>query len=129
MIGIAHGFGRDFTAADFRDKLENGRKVAILILEFFDRHGITIRRGDQRRTAPQRSSSSPGRCRRPEEVTGPSLWSSVENREARPVGRLAFKAREVARRLAQWVRLPLSSANPFSRQLAHGHLSLLPDRV
>jgi selenocysteine-specific elongation factor len=28
--------------------------VAILILEFFDRHGITIRRGDQRRTAPQK---------------------------------------------------------------------------
>jgi len=54
MIGIAHGFGRDFTAADFRDKLDNGRKVAILILEFFDRHGITIRRGDQRRTAPQK---------------------------------------------------------------------------
>lgn len=54
MIGIANGFGRDFTAADFRDKLDNGRKVAILILEFFDRHGITIRRGDQRRTAPQK---------------------------------------------------------------------------
>ena len=59
MIGIAHGFGRDFTAADFRDKLDDGRqitgrKVAILILEFFDRHGITIRRGDQRRTAPQK---------------------------------------------------------------------------
>jgi selenocysteine-specific elongation factor len=54
MIGIAHGFGRDFTAADFRDRLDNGRKVAILILEFFDRHGITIRRGDQRRTAPQK---------------------------------------------------------------------------
>ncbi|MBS0549781.1 MAG: selenocysteine-specific translation elongation factor [Proteobacteria bacterium] len=54
MIGIAHGFGKDFTAADFRDKLDNGRKVAILILEFFDRHGITIRRGDFRRTAPQK---------------------------------------------------------------------------
>ncbi len=54
MIGVAHGFGRDFTAADFRDKLDNGRKVAILILEFFDRQGITIRRGDHRRTAPQK---------------------------------------------------------------------------
>ena len=41
MVGIANGFGRDFTAADFRDKLDNGRKVAILILEFFDRHGVT----------------------------------------------------------------------------------------
>ena len=54
MIGIAHGFGRDFTAAEFRDKLDNGRKVAIQILEFFDRHGITVRRGDLRRTVPQK---------------------------------------------------------------------------
>ena len=38
----------------FRDKLDNGRKVAIQILEFFDRHGITIRRGDLRRTVPQK---------------------------------------------------------------------------
>jgi selenocysteine-specific elongation factor len=54
MIGIAHAFDREFTAADFRDKLDNGRKVAIQILEFFDRNGITIRRGDLRRTVPQR---------------------------------------------------------------------------
>jgi selenocysteine-specific elongation factor len=54
MIGVAHGFGHDFTAAEFRDKLDNGRKVAIQILEFFDRHGITIRRGDLRRTVPQK---------------------------------------------------------------------------
>ena len=54
MIGIAHGFGHDFSAAEFRDKLDNGRKVAIQILEFFDRHGITIRRGDLRRTVPQK---------------------------------------------------------------------------
>ena len=54
MISIAHAIGRDFTAAEFRDKLDNGRKLAILILEFFDRHGITIRRGDLRRTAPQK---------------------------------------------------------------------------
>ncbi len=54
MIAIAHAFGRDFTAAEFRDKLDNGRKLAILILEFLDRHGVTIRRGDLRRTAPQK---------------------------------------------------------------------------
>jgi selenocysteine-specific elongation factor len=54
MIGIAHGLGNDFTAAQFRDQLDNGRKLAILILEFFDRHGITIRRGDLRRTVPQK---------------------------------------------------------------------------
>ncbi len=38
-----------FSAADFRDKLDNGRKVAIQILEFFDRHGLTRRDGDLRR--------------------------------------------------------------------------------
>jgi selenocysteine-specific elongation factor len=52
MIAMAHALGDDFTAAQFRDKLDNGRKVAILILEFFDRHGITTRRGDLRRTVP-----------------------------------------------------------------------------
>lgn len=43
-----------FTAAQFRDQVENGRKVAIQILEFFDRHGVTLRRGDLRRTNPHR---------------------------------------------------------------------------
>ena len=43
-----------FTAADFRDRLDNGRKVAIQILEFFDRHGFTIRRTDLRRINPAR---------------------------------------------------------------------------
>ncbi|MBS0219278.1 MAG: selenocysteine-specific translation elongation factor [Proteobacteria bacterium] len=52
MIAIAHSLGPDFTAAQFRDRLDNGRKVAIQILEFFDRHGITLRRGDLRRTVP-----------------------------------------------------------------------------
>lgn len=41
--------GGEFTAAEFRDRLDNGRKVAIQILEFFDRHGVTLRRGDLRR--------------------------------------------------------------------------------
>jgi selenocysteine-specific elongation factor len=39
----------EFSAAQFRDKLDNGRKVAIQCLEFFDRHGVTLRRGDMRR--------------------------------------------------------------------------------
>lgn len=43
-----------FTAAEFRDRLDNGRKVAIQILEFFDRHGLTIRRQDLRRINPAR---------------------------------------------------------------------------
>ncbi len=55
MIAIANAFGREFSAAEFRDKLDNGRKVAIQILEFFDRHGTTVRRGDQRRAVPQKA--------------------------------------------------------------------------
>jgi selenocysteine-specific elongation factor len=43
-----------FTAASFRDRLDNGRKVAIQILEFFDRHGFTMRRQDLRRINPAR---------------------------------------------------------------------------
>ena len=43
-----------FTAAHFRDRLDNGRKVAIQILEFFDRQGFTIRRQDLRRINPAR---------------------------------------------------------------------------
>src|SRR3954470_596935 len=42
------------TAAAFRDRLDNGRKVAIQILEFFDRTGVTIRDGDTRRVRPER---------------------------------------------------------------------------
>jgi selenocysteine-specific elongation factor len=44
----------EFTAGQFRDHLSNGRKVAIQILEFFDRHGVTLRRGDLRRMNPHR---------------------------------------------------------------------------
>lgn len=43
-----------FTAAQFRDRVENGRKVAIQILEFFDRHGITLKREDLRRVNKHR---------------------------------------------------------------------------
>ena len=50
----AHATDGRFTAADFRDQLDNGRKVAIQILEFFDRHGFTIRRQDMRRINPAR---------------------------------------------------------------------------
>jgi len=42
------------TAASFRDRLDNGRKVAILILEFFDRAGVTVRSGDVRRVRMER---------------------------------------------------------------------------
>ena len=42
------------TAASFRDRLDNGRKVAIQILEFFDKAGITVRVGDVRRVRADR---------------------------------------------------------------------------
>jgi selenocysteine-specific elongation factor len=42
------------TAAVFRDRLDNGRKVAILILEFFDKTGLTVRSSDVRRVRTDR---------------------------------------------------------------------------
>jgi selenocysteine-specific elongation factor len=58
MAGILATLATDaagrFTAAAFRDRVQNGRKVAIQILEFFDRHGVTVRRGDLRRVDPRR---------------------------------------------------------------------------
>ena len=44
-----------FTAPAFRDRVQNGRKVAIEILDFFDRLGLTLRKGDLRRINPHRS--------------------------------------------------------------------------
>ncbi|MBD9650735.1 selenocysteine-specific translation elongation factor [Ensifer sp. ENS09] len=43
-----------FTAPAFRDRVHNGRKVAIEILDFYDRLGLTLRRGDLRRINPHR---------------------------------------------------------------------------
>ena len=84
MVGIAvelaalHPAG--FNAAQFRDRLDNGRKVAIQILEFFDRHGVTIRRGDLRRINRRRL-----------DLFGlPSGWS--DGGETSPVGRPDFKS-------------------------------------
>lgn len=59
MIRIAADIGAadpsaEITAAAFRDRIGSGRKVAIQILEFFDKQGITIRRGDGRRIRPDR---------------------------------------------------------------------------
>jgi selenocysteine-specific elongation factor len=59
MVGIAAdlaagGKHAGFSAAEFRDRMANGRKVAIQILDFFDRRGVTLRRGDQRRINPAR---------------------------------------------------------------------------
>lgn len=43
-----------FSAALLRDRLDNGRKVAIQILEYFDGQGLTLRRGDLRVINPRR---------------------------------------------------------------------------
>ena len=45
----AHAPEGRFTAAQFRDRIDSGRKVAIQILEFFDRQGVTINHGTLRR--------------------------------------------------------------------------------
>ncbi len=84
MVGIAAelaGLHPDgFNAAQFRDRLDNGRKVAIQILEFFDRHGVTIRRGDLRRINRRRL-----------DLFGPPPGLS-DGGETSPVGRPDFKS-------------------------------------
>jgi selenocysteine-specific elongation factor len=74
-----------FTAASFRDRLDNGRKVAIQILEFFDRHGVTLRRGDLRRINKHRLDLF---HRPPDEQSE----LSQPGRESFPVGRPDFKS-------------------------------------
>ena len=59
MIAIIRELGAQapdgwFSAPSFRDRVQNGRKVAIQILDFFDRLGLTLRRGDLRRVNPHR---------------------------------------------------------------------------
>jgi selenocysteine-specific elongation factor len=76
-----------FTAAQFRDRLDNGRKVAIQILEFFDRHGVTLRRGDLRRINKHRLDL----FRRPsQEQAAPEPMQA--GGESSPVGRPDFKS-------------------------------------
>ena len=76
-----------FGAAQFRDRLDNGRKVAIQILEFFDRHGVTLRRGDLRRMNAYRLDL----FRRPADEPPTAVHSSA-GRESSPVGRPDFKS-------------------------------------
>jgi len=44
------------TAARFRDLVGNSRKYAVPLLEYFDRIGVTVREGDERRLAPKPAS-------------------------------------------------------------------------
>ncbi len=90
MAGILVDIGRsapkgEFSAAQFRDHVDNGRKVAIQILEFFDRHGVTLRRGDLRRTNKHRLNL----FSRAEES---EIAGKVSGRESSLVGRPDFKS-------------------------------------
>ncbi len=78
--------GGQFTAAQFRDRVDNGRKVAIQILEFFDRHGVTLRRGDLRRINKHRLDL----FRTGAAAAPPTDVNS--GRESSPVGRPDFKS-------------------------------------
>ena len=77
----AHASDGKFTAAEFRNRLDNGRKVAIQILEFFDRHGFTIRRQDLRRINPARI-----------ELFAPKAALAPSGGVPLPVGRPDFKS-------------------------------------
>ena len=79
--------GGQFTAAQLRDRLENGRKVAIQILEFFDRHGVTLRRGDFRRVNKHRLDLFRDTAGERPPPTHPN-----KGRESSPVGRSDFKS-------------------------------------
>ena len=91
MVGIVVDLGAgsangQFTAAQFRDRVDNGRKVAIQILEFFDRHGVTLRRGDLRRVNRHRLDLF--RCA----AETANLDKSNLGRNSSPVGRPDFKS-------------------------------------
>lgn len=80
----------EFTAAQFRDEVSNGRKVAIQILDFFDRHGVTLRRGDLRRINPFRLDLFAGSGN--DATSSDSPAPSARGREASLVGRPDFKS-------------------------------------
>lgn len=66
-----------FSAMAFRDRMDNGRKVAIQILDFLDHHGVTMRRGDLRRV--NRNRMDLFGC-----VSGASIEKPVVLEEIRP---------------------------------------------
>ena len=74
--------GGSFSAAQFRDQVDNGRKVAIQILDFFDRHGLTLRKGDERRINWHRLDLFGAACQSGDKSGG----------ESSPVGRSDFKS-------------------------------------
>ena len=88
MVGIAAGLAAvprnvGFSAAQFRDRMANGRKVAIQILDFFDRRGVTLREGDLRRINPARLDLF---------EVGSESGDDAHGGESSPVGRPDFKS-------------------------------------
>jgi selenocysteine-specific elongation factor len=88
MVGVVAGLAAStedgsFTAAQFRDRVENGRKVAIQILDFFDRHGVTLNREDIRRVNRHRLDLFASLVHSPQQNRG---------RGSSPVGRPDFKS-------------------------------------
>ena len=47
LLGMLKTAGK-VTLAEFRDRLRCGRRNAQALLEYFDREGLTLRRGDER---------------------------------------------------------------------------------
>ena len=78
--------GGQFTAAQFRDQVGSGRKVAVHILEFLDLHGVTVRRGDLRRVNSHRLDL----FRRP--VDKELSTTAASGGASSPVGRPDFKS-------------------------------------
>ena len=92
-LSAAHAEG--FSAAQFRDQVNNGRKVAIQILEFLDRHGVTMKRDDLRRINPHRLDlfgTPAGPATDLPVLTGPPIAEDLLGRESSLVGRSDFKS-------------------------------------
>lgn len=92
IIGIALEMSEastdgQFAVATMRDRLDNGRKVAIQILEFLDRHGVTFRRGDLRRINKNRLDLFGSH-----KTADPGGTTDATGRDASPVGRPDFKS-------------------------------------
>ena len=108
----AQAEGGAFTAAQFRDRVQNGRKVAIQILDFFDRHGVTLRRGDLRRVNRHRLDLFGGR-----------VLPSTDGGEVVPGGAFGLQIRMGQSACLRWVQLPFSSANSCQRTLCREELA------
>lgn len=85
VCNLAAEHDGQFSAAQFRDSAGSGRKVAVHILEFLDRHGVTLRRGDLRRINKHRLDLF-----RRQDDNGPPAEGS--GGASSPVGRPDFKS-------------------------------------